>query len=65
MPEQGQGQVVVRIEASGLCHNDIHQPTAAGRSDLPPFIPTTRASASWTRSARASPLDSWATGHGA
>jgi len=24
MPEPGPGQVVVRMEASGLCHTDIH-----------------------------------------
>jgi propanol-preferring alcohol dehydrogenase len=40
MPEPGQGQILVRIEASGLCHTDIH----AARGDwpvkpTPPFIP--------------------------
>src|SRR5690606_6768586 len=40
MPEAGPGQVLVRIEASGLCHTDIH----AWRGDWPvkpspPFIP--------------------------
>jgi propanol-preferring alcohol dehydrogenase len=40
VPEPGPGQVVVRMEASGLCHTDIH---AAG-GDWPvrptvPFIP--------------------------
>jgi alcohol dehydrogenase, propanol-preferring len=39
-PEPGPGQVLVRIEASGLCHTDIH----AWRGDWPvkpspPFIP--------------------------
>jgi alcohol dehydrogenase, propanol-preferring len=39
-PEPGPGQVLVRIEASGLCHTDIH----AWRGDwpvkpTPPFIP--------------------------
>lgn len=39
-PEPGEGQVLVRIEASGLCHTDIH----AARGDwpvkpAPPFIP--------------------------
>ena len=39
-PEPGPGQVLVRIEASGLCHTDIH----AARGDwpvkpAPPFIP--------------------------
>ena len=37
IPEPGPGQVVVRIEASGLCHTDIH----AARGDWPvkPKIP--------------------------
>jgi propanol-preferring alcohol dehydrogenase len=39
-PEPGDGQVLVRIEASGLCHTDIH----AARGDwpvkpTPPFVP--------------------------
>lgn len=39
-PEPGEGQVLVRIEASGLCHTDIH----AARGDwpvkpVPPFVP--------------------------
>jgi propanol-preferring alcohol dehydrogenase len=39
-PEPGPGQVLVRVEASGLCHTDIH----AARGDWPvkptaPFIP--------------------------
>jgi len=39
-PEPGDGQIQVRIEASGLCHTDIH----AARGDwpvkpTPPFIP--------------------------
>jgi propanol-preferring alcohol dehydrogenase len=39
-PEPGAGQILVRIEASGLCHTDIH----AARGDwpvkpAPPFIP--------------------------
>jgi propanol-preferring alcohol dehydrogenase len=40
VPEPGPGQVLVRIEASGLCHTDIH----AARGDwpvtpTPPFVP--------------------------
>src|SRR5579859_996349 len=40
VPEPGPGQVVVRVEASGLCHTDIH----AANGDWPvkpspPFIP--------------------------
>ena len=40
VPQPGPGQVLVRIEASGLCHTDIH----AARGDwpvkpAPPFIP--------------------------
>ena len=37
LPEPGHGQVVVQIEASGLCHTDIH----AARGDWPvkPKIP--------------------------
>ncbi len=40
IPEPGPGQITVRMEASGLCHTDIH----AARGDwpvkpVPPFIP--------------------------
>ncbi len=40
VPEPGEGQVLVHIEASGLCHTDIH----AARGDWPvkpslPFVP--------------------------
>jgi len=40
VPEPGPGQVVIRMEASGLCHTDIH----AANGDWPvkptvPFIP--------------------------
>ncbi|WP_396288280.1 alcohol dehydrogenase AdhP [Curtobacterium sp. KT1] len=40
IPDPGPGQVLVRIEASGLCHTDIH----AARGDwpvrpTPPFVP--------------------------
>jgi propanol-preferring alcohol dehydrogenase len=40
MPELGQGEVLVKVEASGLCHTDIH----AAHGDWPvkpspPFIP--------------------------
>src|SRR3954451_8833745 len=40
LPEPGEGQIRVRIEASGLCHTDIH----AARGDwpvkpTPPFVP--------------------------
>jgi propanol-preferring alcohol dehydrogenase len=40
VPEPGPGQVLIRIEASGLCHTDIH----AAHGDwpvrpVPPFIP--------------------------
>src|SRR5438105_13595382 len=40
VPDPGPGQVLVRIEACGLCHTDIH----AARGDWPvkptaPFIP--------------------------
>ena len=40
IPEPGTGQVVVKIEASGLCHTDIH----AANGDWPvkpspPFVP--------------------------
>jgi len=40
VPEPGDGQVLVRIEASGLCHTDMH----AANGDwpvkpTPPFVP--------------------------
>lgn len=40
VPEPGPGQVVIRMEASGLCHTDIH--AAAGDwpvKPAPPFVP--------------------------
>jgi propanol-preferring alcohol dehydrogenase len=40
IPEPGPGQVLVRIEASGLCHTDIH--AARGEwpvKPTPPFVP--------------------------
>ena len=30
-PELGPGQVLVKVEASGLCHTDIHAGMATGR----------------------------------
>ena len=52
IPEPGPGEVLVRMETSGLCHTDIH----AAHGDwpvkpTPPFIPGTKASASSSRSA--------------
>ena len=40
IPEPGPGQISVRMEASGLCHTDIH----AAHGDwpvkpIPPFVP--------------------------
>jgi propanol-preferring alcohol dehydrogenase len=40
VPEPGEGQVLVKIEASGLCHTDMH--TANGDWPVkpsPPFVP--------------------------
>jgi len=40
VPEPGEGQVLVRIEASGLCHTDMH--AASGDwpvKPTPPFVP--------------------------
>ena len=50
VPQPGPGQILVRMEASGLCHTDIH----AARGDwpvkpIPPFIPGTKGSASSRR----------------
>ena len=36
-PDPGPGQVLVRIEASGLCHTDIH--AARGEWPVPPKVP--------------------------
>jgi len=47
VPEPGPGQVVVRMEASGLCHTDIH--AAGGDWPVKPpsrSCPATKASAS-------------------
>ena len=52
VPVPGVGQVLVRVETSGLCHTDIH---AAGgdwpAKPSPPFIPGHEASASSSASA--------------
>jgi D-arabinose 1-dehydrogenase-like Zn-dependent alcohol dehydrogenase len=37
VPEVGPGQVVVRMEASGLCHTDIH--AASGDWPVKPTVP--------------------------
>ena len=37
VPEPGPGQVLVRVEASGLCHTDIH--AARGEWPVPPTMP--------------------------
>jgi alcohol dehydrogenase, propanol-preferring len=47
VPEPGLGEVLVRVEAAGLCHTDIH----AAHGDWPvkpklPLIPAMRGSAS-------------------
>jgi len=56
IPEPSDGQILVKIEASGLCHTDMH----AANGDwpvkpTPPFVPATKASASSSGSAAASP----------
>ena len=50
VPVAGPGEIVVRVEASGLCHTDIH----AAHGDWPvkpepPFTPDTKA---WESSSR-------------
>jgi alcohol dehydrogenase, propanol-preferring len=32
VPEPGPGEFLVKVEAAGLCHTDIHAPMATGRS---------------------------------
>ena len=54
VPVPGPGQILVRTEACGVCHTDLH----AARGDwpvkpTPPFIPATKASAWWWPWARA------------
>ncbi len=56
VPLPGPGQILVKIEASGVCHTDLH----AAEGDWPvkpnlPFIPAMKASVSSPRSALASP----------
>ena len=38
-PVPGEGEILVRIEASGLCHTDIH--AAHGDWPVPPKLPFT------------------------
>jgi D-arabinose 1-dehydrogenase-like Zn-dependent alcohol dehydrogenase len=52
-PVAGQGEIVVRIETSGLCHTDIRAAQATGRSSRRRrSSPATRGSASSRTSAR-------------
>ncbi len=50
VPTPGEGQVLIRVVASGVCHTDLH----AADSDWPikptlPFIPGTKGSGMWPR----------------
>ncbi len=50
VPEVGIGQILVKVEASGVCHTDLH--AADGDWPVkpsPPFIPGHEASAMWPR----------------
>ena len=48
VPPPGPGEVVVRIQASGVCHSDLH--FAAGRSEAATrSCSATRAPESWSR----------------
>jgi len=54
VPQPGPGEILVKVEASGVCHTDLH----AARGDWPvkptlPFSPATKASATSRRSGRA------------
>jgi hypothetical protein len=54
-PVAGPDEIVVKIEASGLCHTDIH--AVHGDWPVKPKLPSrlgTRVSESWRRSVRAS-----------
>ncbi len=54
VPEATPGNIVVKVEASGVCHTDLH--AADGDwpvKPAPPFIPGHEASAMWRRSATA------------
>jgi hypothetical protein len=63
IPEPGDGQVLVKIEASGLCHTDMH----AANGDwpvkpTPPFVPGHEGGASSSAPVAASPGSAKATG---
>jgi len=45
IPEPGPGQITVRMEASGLCHTDIH--AANGDWPVRPAPPFVRATKAW------------------
>lgn len=52
VPQPGPGQVLIKYEATGVCHTDLH----AAKGDWPvrpnpPFIPRTRALATLPSSA--------------
>jgi threonine dehydrogenase-like Zn-dependent dehydrogenase len=50
VPEVGQGQILVKIEASGVCHTDLH--AADGDWPVKPTPPSFRVMKVWAPSPR-------------
>jgi threonine dehydrogenase-like Zn-dependent dehydrogenase len=63
-PEPSDGQVLVRIDACGLCHTDIH--AAHGDRPIKPPLPLIPGHEGWGSSRRSDPApvtkSAWATG---
>ncbi|CAM5571446.1 hypothetical protein SCYAM73S_03385 [Streptomyces cyaneofuscatus] len=51
IPDPGPGEAVVKIQACGVCHTDLHY-KQGGINDEFPFLLGHEAAASWGRSAR-------------
>jgi len=62
VPDPGTSEVVVTIQACGVCHTDLHY-REGGINDEFPFCSDKKPQALWSRSARASsrllPVTSW------
>ena len=53
VPDPGPGEALVRVQACGVCHTDLHYREGAINDDYPFFPGATRRPASWRRSATA------------
>ncbi len=54
VPDPGPGEAVVKVQACGVCHTDLHY-REGGINDEYPFLLGHEAAGSWRASARGSP----------